>query len=145
VLTENRDRAVQFPVRVAYLSSIAVAPPQEFQKLVAVDVQGQSLAMTDMSGALYDLSNGSMNITSNASFTGSSDPPACTGPNPQVVVSAAADFTGQMGQCHSDSGNIPTTVSASASIPSIGCDMSFGAGSNACTTASTAKAQVCLR
>ena len=32
VLTENRDRAVQFPVRVAHLSSIAVAPPARVLK-----------------------------------------------------------------------------------------------------------------
>jgi hypothetical protein len=33
VLTENRDRAVQFPVRVAHLSSIAVAPPARVSKV----------------------------------------------------------------------------------------------------------------
>jgi hypothetical protein len=33
VLTENRDRAVQFPGTVAHLSSIAVAPPARVSKV----------------------------------------------------------------------------------------------------------------
>ena len=56
VLTENRDRAVQFPVRVAHLSSIAVAPLARVSKVGSGGcaggiISGESWAVVNSSGS----------------------------------------------------------------------------------------------